>query len=234
MTENNQSAKILIAAFVNEATLAADMVLSEITGLEVPDEVIEAVKETKALADKAAGYDNKSISALNDFNWQMHIICSKLYLNIQRVSRNKRERFSNAISAYKTMMYHFSMGQMQLAPIIPGQLVRDMGYHTKILGDSAQAEINRLLTFNSLNEELAGLSEEIDRITSLLTDYLAQDNQSGNSTQGIKSIAASFAVITDTLQHTAELLGEQGDTLNYLAEEYDFFKDKIGDMSELL
>jgi len=230
MKENNQSVKTLITAFISEATLAADMVLSEIKELEVPNEVIEAVNETKALADKAAAYDDLPIAILNDFNWQMHIICSKLYLNIQRISRNERERFSDAIKAYKTMMYRFSMGQMKLAPITPGQFARDMGYHAKILNDSAQAEIRRLLTFYSYNQELAGLSKEIERITSRLTEYLTQENQPENSPQGIEAIAASFAIITDGLHHTAGLLDEQGDTLNYLAEEYDFFKGKIRDM----
>jgi len=231
MKENNQSAKTLITAFISEATLAADMVLSEIKELEVPEEIIEAVNETKALADKAAAYDDLPIAVLNDFNWQMHIICSKLYLNIQRISRDKRERLSDAANAYKTMMYRFSMGQMQLAPITPGQFARDMGYHAKILNDSAQAEISRLLTSNPPNQELAGLSKEIDRITSRLTEYLTQENQSKNSPQGIESIAASFAIITDGLRHTAESLGDQGDTLNYLAEEYNFFKGKIEDVS---
>jgi len=228
--ENNQSVITLITAFTSEATLAADMVLSEIKELEVPSEVIEAVNETKALADKAAAYDDLPITVLNDFNWQMHIICSKLYLNIQRISRDKRERFSDAVNAYKTMMYRFSMGQMQLTPITPGQFARDMGYHAKILNDSAQAEISRLLAFNPPNQELAGLSKEIDRVTSRLTAYLTQESQPGNSPQGIEAIAASFGTITDGLRHTAESLGEQGDTLNYLAEEYNFFKGKIRDM----
>jgi len=227
MPNKHSAIDTLIGTFIYEANSAADMVLLEIDGLSVPNEVLEAVNETKEITSRAALYTKSTISILNELNWQMHITCSKLYLNIQRVERGKRERFSSAINAYKMMMYQFSMGQMQLAPIQPKQFMRDIKRHADILNDSTQKEIKRLTTLYPHVYELTKLLIENNAITSQLAECISHEN-----TEKLASISYDVTVFTNNMSRIAELLDEPGDTLDYLAKEYRFFSGKISEISK--
>ncbi len=207
MKENIQLIQELVKIFIDEASSAVALLSTVYNELPIIREVTEGIIETNEIICKIKDCSNYSEEFLKDINWQMHIVCSKLYLNIQRVPRENRDIFTPVITEYKTMMFHFSFGQAQVFPTPIDELFNELVHHINILNTLAINEINRL----SINKK------------KYLNEFIDSLDLSDNNT----NLVAQFKVFIDNLKLIADEIGEPADTLVYLTVEYEFLCDKI-------
>lgn len=223
MQQSTQASKQLLETFAKEAFAAADLACASFTGGAALPEVVEAVSETRAIAAQAAACPAGTAKTLGDLNWRMHLVCAALYLNLQKVERSKRKRLSCVKTAYQTMMFHFSRGQMELFPPPPAQFLAELPKHAALLGGLAQRELARLSAHAP--QRLQALADTTGVLTAEFSAPLGK--------KGGGDWPARFMALSAALEQAAAAIGEAADPLLYLAGEYRFFAGKIGEVLSL-